>query len=148
MQGAGAVVDAYSMRTAAIGGKLLLKRGDFTAEGELASVQDALNGGVHLLLDAGVLRLEIEKGDQVTTPLSSQVNGLAAAAHRTRGRLDKLHDPETRSAIGQRRLAGFNAIEEMLRFHRQAPRCRRASAPTCRRCGSRPASRKSGAGRR
>ena len=67
VQGTRAAVHAYSMCTAAIRGKFLLKRGDFAAENELAGVQDALNGDVHLRLNTGVLRLEIEKRDQVTT---------------------------------------------------------------------------------
>jgi hypothetical protein len=43
------------MLATAIRGKFFLERRNFTAEGKLASIQDALNGGIDLGLYAGVL---------------------------------------------------------------------------------------------
>ena len=61
MQRARAAVDADAVLRLAVGGELLVERRDFTPERERARVEDALDGGVHLGLDTGVLGLQIDE---------------------------------------------------------------------------------------
>ena len=52
VQGAGAGVDADAEAPTAVGGKLLLERGDLLAQNELGGRQGLLDGGEEVLLDA------------------------------------------------------------------------------------------------
>ena len=68
MQGAGAGIDADAEVPAAVRGKLLLERGDLLAQNELGGGQRLLDGSQEVLLDTGVLRLEIQKRDHLLIP--------------------------------------------------------------------------------
>src|SRR6266852_3712861 len=63
MQRAGATVEGNAMHGAAVSGELALEGSDLVAEYELRALQDTLDRRIDLLLDAVVLRLEVEEGD-------------------------------------------------------------------------------------
>ena len=68
VQRAGPGVHANAVSRLAVGGELLLECGHFAAQRELAAVQNALDCGIHLSLDRGVLRLEIDKRNHDVFP--------------------------------------------------------------------------------
>ena len=68
VQGAGSGIHADTVRRLTVGRKLCLECGHFGTERELATVQNALDRGVHLVLDRRVLRLEIDKRNHDVFP--------------------------------------------------------------------------------
>src|SRR5215467_3744287 len=69
MESAGTGIHAYGVPRATIRGEGFFERCYFTAKRELATVQHTLNGGINLVLDACILRLEIHKWNHESFPL-------------------------------------------------------------------------------
>ncbi len=68
MQGTGARVHAHTMIGLAVGRELPLERGHLASQGELARFQYALNRGVYLVLDRGVLGFEVDEWNHAFFP--------------------------------------------------------------------------------
>ena len=62
-------VDAHRFLGAAIGCEFLLERRNLAAQRKLAAVENALNGGVNLGFNAGVLRFQINERNHWNLPL-------------------------------------------------------------------------------
>ena len=68
MEGAGPGIDANPACRLTVGSELFLECGHFATERELATVENALDRGVHFGLDRRVLRLEIDERNHDVFP--------------------------------------------------------------------------------
>ncbi len=137
VQRAGAGVDGDAVAGGAVGGELLLERGDFAARARTGScrARGPARRRVPARMDwccafrstSGITR---QSSFWISTGRPCVLDGLG-------GGLEDADDAQAGAGVGERALAGLDAADEVLRLGGAAPPCRRAAAPTCRRCGSR-----------
>src|SRR5581483_3477680 len=109
-------VNRHAMLRPAVGRERFFESLDFFAEDELAAFQDGQDRGVHLRLDAPVLRFEVQVGDHGLRNSPAGFYRPAVFLERSRGGLEYRNDLQTGYAVGERGSALFDAVEKMGRL--------------------------------